>query len=245
MDFMHYAMDQICNHCAIMNFTFGGHVPVPITIRAIINRGGEQAAQHSQALQGIFMHIPGLKVVMPSDPYDAKGLLIAAVEDNNPVIYIDDRWLYELEGEVPEAYYSVPIGKAKTLSRGNDVTLVATSYMVIEAEKACRELEKAGVSIELIDLRSIKPVDEETILNSVSKTGCLVIADAGWKTAGVAAEISAIAASDGFDYLRYPIQRVTLPDVPAPASITLEQEFYPSYLDIIKKVKQTLERGRS
>jgi pyruvate dehydrogenase E1 component beta subunit len=236
MDFMYYAMDQICNHAALLSYMFGGRISMPLTIRAIINRGGEQAAQHSQAIQSLFMHIPGLKVVMPSNGYDAKGMLISAVEENNPVIYIDDRWLYDEESEVPEEYYSVSLSEAKCLHQGSDVTLVASSYMVKESKKAVEKAKQWGISVELIDLKSIKPLDIKLILNSIAKTGRLVIADGGWKTCGVAAEISAAVASEGFYLLKAPIQRVTLPDIPAPASIALEKKYYPTDCDIINSI---------
>jgi len=176
MDFMYYAMDQIANHAANWYYTFGGQLSVPITIWGIINRGGEQAAQHSQALQAIFTHIPGLKVVMPSTPYDAKGLLVASIEDDNPVVYIDDRWLYKISGEVPEEIYSVTIGKGIVRREGEDVTIVATSYMVHEAMKAAESLEKEGIDAEVVDLRSLKPLDENLAFNHVKETGGLLIA---------------------------------------------------------------------
>jgi len=176
MDFMYYAMDQIANHAANWYYMFGGQLSVPITIWGIINRGGEQAAQHSQALQAMFTHIPGLKVVMPSTPYDAKGLLVASIEDDNPVVYIDDRWLYKISGEVPEEIYSVTIGKGIVRREGEDVTIVATSYMVHEAMKAAESLEKEGIDAEVVDLRSLKPLDENLAFNHVKETGGLLIA---------------------------------------------------------------------
>jgi pyruvate/2-oxoglutarate/acetoin dehydrogenase E1 component len=241
MDFMYYGMDQIANHAANWHYMFGGQIPVPLTIWAIINRGGEQAAQHSQALQAIFGHMPGLKVVMPSTPYDAKGLLVASIEDDNPVVYIDDRWLYNITGDVPEDVYSVPIGKGAVRKSGKDVTVVATSYMAQEAIKAARILEDDEINAEIIDLRSIKPLDEDLLFNSVKKTGRLVVADGGWKTYGVAAEISAkIAESNLFMRLKAPIMRVCLPDVPAPASSTLERVYYKNAKDIVNSVKMTI-----
>jgi pyruvate/2-oxoglutarate/acetoin dehydrogenase E1 component len=242
MDFMYYAMDQIANHAANWYYMFGGQLSVPITIWGIINRGGEQAAQHSQALQAMFMHIPGLKVVMPSTPYDAKGLLVASIEDDNPVVYIDDRWLYNFIGEVPEEIYSVPIGKGMVRREGKDATVVATSYMVYEAMKAAKNLDKEGIDVEVIDLRALKPLDEKLLFESVKKTGRLVIADGGWKTCGVGAEISArIAESNIFKQLKAPIIRVSLPDTPAPASSALEKVYYKKAEDIVRGVKKVLE----
>jgi len=242
MDFMYYAMDQIANHIANWYYTFGGQLSAPLTLWAIINRGGEQAAQHSQAIQAIFTHIPSLKVVLPSTPYDAKGLLVATIEQDDPVVYIDDRWLYQHVGEVPEELYSVPIGKGVTRREGKDVTVVATSYMVYEAVKASENLEKEGIDTEVVDLRSLKPLDENLLFTSVKKTGRLVIVDGGWKTCGVAAEISArIAESDIFRSLRTPIVRIALPDTPAPASSALEKVYYPSSENIISAVRKILE----
>ena len=243
MDFMYYAMDQIANHAANWHYMFGGQLSVPLTIWAIINRGGEQAAQHSQALQAIFMHIPGLKVVMPSTPYDAKGLLIASIADDNPVVYIDDRWLYDHTGEVPEEQYSVPLGKGVVRRKGKDVTLVSMSYMVSQAMEAAESLEQEDISLEVIDLRSLKPLDEDMLLSSVKKTGRLVIVDAGWKTGGAAAEISAVVSERGFHYLKAPIMRVSLPDTPAPASSALEEAYYPGEKDIISVIKKLWRSG--
>ena len=242
MDFMYYAMDQIANHAANWYYMFGGQISVPITIWGIINRGGEQAAQHSQALQAMFMHIPGLKVVMPSTPYDAKGLLVASIEDDNPVVYIDERWLYDYMGEVPEELYSLPIGKGIVRREGEDVTIVATSYMVHEVMKAAESLNKEGIDVEVIDLRSLKPLDEDILFSSVKKTGRLVITDGGWKTCGIGAEISArIAESSIFKLLKAPIIRVCLPNTPAPASSALEKVYYKKAEDIVATVRKVME----
>lgn len=243
MDFLYLAMDQIINQAANWYYMFGGKVNVPLVIRGIINRGGEQAAQHSQAIQAIFSHIPGLKVVMPSTPYDAKGLLISAVQDGNPVIYIDDRWLYEEKGDVPEEIYSVPIGKGIVRKEGKDITIVAVSYLVPEAVKVVKELEKEGISAEVIDLRSVKPWDKEIIFDSVRKTGRLVVADTGWETGGVSAEISAVVSKELFGELKAPIERIALPDTPAPASRTLENIYYPTAQNIVEAVKKTINHN--
>lgn len=242
MDFMYYAMDQIANHAANWHYMFGGQLSVPLTVWGIINRGGEQAAQHAQALQAMFTHIPGLKVVMPSNPYDAKGLLVASIEDDNPVVYIDERWLYDHVGEVPEELYSVPIGKGIIRKEGKDVTLAATSYMVYEASKAAEALEKKGINVEVIDIRSLKPLDDDLIFKSVRKTGRLVIADGGWKTCGIGAEIAArVAENDIFKKLKAPIMRVSLPDAPAPASSALEKVYYRKAADLVRAIKKVME----
>ncbi len=241
MDFMLYALDPIINEAANWHYMYGGKSSVPVVIWSIINRGGEQAAQHSQALHALFAHIPGLKVVMPSTPYDAKGLMIAAIKDNNPVIYIDDRWLYGLEDVVPEEVYEVEIGKGIIRKKGNDLTLVAVSYMAFESIKAAQKLEEEGIDVELIDLRTVKPLDQELLLESVKKTGRMVIVDGGWKTCGVAAEVSALVSEKAFRYLRAPIRRVTLPDAPAPASPVLEKEYYINSEHIILAVKEIMK----
>jgi pyruvate/2-oxoglutarate/acetoin dehydrogenase E1 component len=240
MDFMLLAVDPIVNQAANWSYMFGGQIGVPVVIRSIINRGGQQGAQHSQALQSMFMHVPGLKVVMPSTPYDAKGLLISAVEDGNPVIYIDDRWLYEQTGEVPEEMYTVPIGKAAIRHSGLDVTIVASSYMASQVEQSVAFLLRRGIEPETIDLRSIKPWDSDTVIDSVRKTRCLVVADGGWKTCGVAAEIIATVACELSGVLLAPISRVCLPDVPAPMSAALEKSYYPDAHDIVIAVERVL-----
>jgi acetoin:2,6-dichlorophenolindophenol oxidoreductase subunit beta len=242
MDFMYYAMDAIANHAANWYYMFGGQLSVPMTIWGIINRRGEQGAQHSQALQAIFAHIPGVKVVMPSTPYDAKGLLVACVKDGNPVIYIDDRLLYASVGDVPEEPYSVPIGKGIVRKKGTDVTVVATSFMVHEALKASKDLEDEGINVEVVDLRSLKPLDTEIILNSVRKTGALIVADGGWRSCGIAAEVAAeVAETELIKHLKSPIIRVTLPDSPAPASSSLERSYYKNSVDIASAVRKAVE----
>lgn len=238
MDFMYLAMDQIANHAANWRFMFGGKVNVPLTIWGIVNRGGEQAAQHSQALQAMFAHIPGLKVVAPSTPYDAKGLLAASVADDDPVLFIDDRWLYDMEGEVPSELYSLPLGKAVVAREGQDVTIAASSYTVRLALEAAALLEMEGLYAEVIDLRTIKPLDEKLLLESVGRTGRLVVVDGGWRTCGVAAEVAALAAEKAFEKLKSPLRRITLPDMPAPASAALEKKYYPDEIDIAETVKE-------
>jgi pyruvate/2-oxoglutarate/acetoin dehydrogenase E1 component len=241
MDFMLLAVDPIVNQAANWSYIFAGRVNVPVVIRATVNRGGEQGAQHSQALQAMFMHVPGLKVVMPSTAYDAKGLLIAAVQDGNPVMYIDDRWLYDDCSDVPEEIYKVCIGSAAIRREGRDVTLVATSYMAGQAVKAAALLyERHRIDAEVIDLRSISPWDRECILESIKKTGHVVISDAAWTSCGVAAEIAATMANEGFSFLKAPIVRVCLPDAPAPTSLPLEEAYYPGAETIVSAVEELL-----
>jgi acetoin:2,6-dichlorophenolindophenol oxidoreductase subunit beta len=241
MDFMVLATDQILNQAAKAHYMFGGSINVPMVVRGIINRGGEQAAQHSQALQSYYMHIPGLKVVMPSTAYDAKGLLISSVYDGNPVIYIDDRWLYSNRDPVPEKFYTVPLGKGAVRRKGKDVTIVATSYMCVEAMAAARQLADDGVEAEVIDPRTLKPLDEDLIYSSVAKTGRLVVADAAWRSCGAAAEISALVAEHSFGDLKAPIQRVTLAEAPAPSSTPLEKAYYPWAADVVDAVRRTID----
>jgi pyruvate dehydrogenase E1 component beta subunit len=244
MDFMLFAMDPIINQAANWYYMFGGKLNVPIVIWGIINRGGEQAAQHSQALHSIFAHIPGLKVVAPSTPYDAKGLFISAVQDPNPVIYIDDRWLYKIEGEVPEDIYSVPIGKSVIRRVGKDLTIISISYMVLESLKAADYLSKDyNIEAEVIDLRTIKPLDTETIFESVKKTGRVVIVDIGWKTGGFSGEILSIISENIFNVLKSSPIRVSLPDAPAPASRILEEVYYPNYKNIVSAVSRMFNQN--
>ena len=238
MDFMMYAMDPIINEAANWHYMFGGRASPSVVFWGVINRGGEQAAQHSQALHSFLGHIPGLKVVMPSTPYDAKGLMVSAIKDDSPVVYIDDRWLHYSEGIVPEELYDIPIGKGTVRKSGADVTVVAISYLMQHAMAAADELIKEGIDCEVIDLRTIKPLDKELLLNSVKKTGRLVVADVGWKSFGMAAEISALVFEEAFDFVKSPFVRVTLPDAPAPASGPLEKAYYPGQKEIQESIKQ-------
>jgi pyruvate/2-oxoglutarate/acetoin dehydrogenase E1 component len=240
MDFMLYAFDPIINEAANWSYMSGGQSNVPVVFWGIINRGGEQGAQHSQALYSIFAHIPGLKVITPSTPYDVKGLLISAVNDPNPVMFIDDRWLYTIKGDVPSEEYTIPIGKGIIRRSGNEVTVVSFSYAMQLATAATDLLVKDGVDVELIDLRSIKPYDGELLLESVKKTGRLVIVDGSWKTGGFSAELSSFISEFAFKYLKAPIIRVNLPDIPAPASSILERGYYISSDQIMNAVKQII-----
>lgn len=241
MDFMLYAFDPIINGAANWHYMSGGKASAPVVFWGIINRGGEQAAQHSQALHAIFAHIPGLKVVMPSSAYDAKGLMVAAIRDPDPVVFIDDRLLYHIEDIVPEEIYEVEIGKGVIRREGKDVTLAAVSFMAHQSIKAAEELARQGFDVELIDLRSVKPIDEALIVKSVMKTGRLVIADGGWKSFGLSAEVAAIAAEKAFAYLKAPVKRLALPDCPAPAASALENAYYKSSRDIVETIKEIMK----
>ncbi|MDO8568325.1 MAG: alpha-ketoacid dehydrogenase subunit beta [Dehalococcoidales bacterium] len=239
-DFLLLAMDQIVNHASKWSYMFGGCSRVPMVIWSAVGRGWGGAAQHTQTLQGLFMHVPGLRVVMPTTPYDAKGLLISGIADGNPVIILEHRWLFKQSGSVPEGLYSIPFGKGVIRRPGKDVTIVAISYMVVEALAAAQELQKQGIDAEVIDPRTLKPLDEEIILNSVKKTGRLVVADTGWKTGGVSAEITAVVAEKGLHYLKSPVRRVASLDIPTPASNILEAEFYADKADVISACKEVL-----
>ncbi len=240
MDFLPMCMDQIINHAAKWYYMSGGRVNVNIVIRSIIGRGWGSAAQHSQAIHGLFVHIPGLKVVMPATPYDAKGLLISALEDGNPVMFVEHRWLYDSIGYVPNDIYTVPIGKGVVRRQGKDVTVVAISHMIYEAMLAAKELQNEGVDVEIIDPRSIKPLDEGLIFESIRKTGRLVIADVGGKMVGVGAEIASRVYEDMYGFLKGPVRRIGLPDVPTPCSSVLEKAYYPDYKDIVNSIKTLL-----
>jgi pyruvate dehydrogenase E1 component beta subunit len=236
MDFMMYAMDPIINEAANWHYMNGGRASVPVVFWGVINRGGEQAAQHSQAIHAIFSHVPGLKVVMPATPYDAKGLMLAAIQDPGPVVFVDDRWLHPSEEPVPEEAYAAPIGKGAVRREGKDVTVVGLSYLLAEAMRAADELENKGISVEVIDPRTVKPLDKNLILQSLRKTGRLVVADVGWASFGVSGEIAAMAGEEAFGMLKAPVVRVALPDCPAPASRSLEVVYYPRYRQIVDAV---------
>jgi pyruvate dehydrogenase E1 component beta subunit len=237
MDFMLLAVDAIVNQAANWSYVFAGQMNVPLVIRAVINRRGEQGAQHSQALQAFFTHVPGLKVVTPSTAYDAKGLLIAASRDGNPVMYIDDRCLYDEVSEVPEEMYEVEIGKAAIRREGSDVTIVGISEMAAKVTNMQQQFVDHGIDAEIIDLRSLKPWDKECVIQSVAKTGRLVVVDGAWKTCSVSAEIAATVADEAFHSLKAPIARVCLPDVPAPSSKQLEAAYYITDQDILDGVQ--------
>ena len=226
MDFMYYAMDQIINHAANWHYMFGGNVNVPLTVWAIINRGGEQAAQHSQATHTMYAHVPGLKIITPSSPYDLKGLLNSCIKEPNPVLFVDDRWLYEVKGDVPQDYYEIPFGKGVILEKGDDLTIISSSYLIHECKKAVEQLHKHDIYPELIDLRTIKPLDEELIYNSVNRTGKAIIVDGTWTSFGISAEISSLIHENCFEHLKKSVKRIGLPDSPAPASKILENNYY-------------------
>lgn len=226
-DFLLLAMDQLVNHAAKWHYMFGGTSCVPLVFWACVGRGWGSAAQHSQALQGLFNHVPGLKLIMPATCFDAKGLMLAAIADNNPVLIIDHRMNFKQRGIVPPEPYTVPIGKGVIRRAGTDVTVVALSHLVADSFAAAQELAaEEGIEAEVIDPRTLRPLDEELILSSVARTGRLVVTDTGWKTGGVTAEIAAMVAEKGFSNLKGPIVRVCNPDLPTPSGYTLERAYY-------------------
>ncbi len=234
LDFFLLAMDQLVNNAAKWHYMFGSQASVPITIRLLIGRGWGQGPTHSQNLQAWFAHVPGLKVVMPTTAYDAKGLLLESIFDDNPVIILEHRWLYNLESDVPENEFVVPIGSARMMSEGDDLTIVSASYMSIEALKAVSELETVGIGCDLIDLRSISPLDWDTIYGSVKKTGRLLALDTAVQTGSVAGEIIARVSMNCHDALKQAPRRLALPDIPMPTSFSLTRVFYKRSEDIIR-----------
>ncbi len=240
VDFFGVAMDQIYNQMAKLRYMSGGQLKVPVTLRAPIGAGISAAAQHSQTLYSIFAHVPGLKVVVPSTPYDAKGLLISSIRDDNPVIFLEHKVLYGLKGEVPEEEYTIPLGKADIKREGDDVTVIGLARTVWHALDTAEQLSKEGISIEVIDPRTIVPFDKETILKSVKKTGRVVIVDEDYDRCGFASWVASIIADEAFEYLDAPIKRITTPNVPIPFSPPLEQYILPDAKKIINTVKSIL-----
>lgn len=236
-DFVGVAMDELFNQMAKIRYMFGGQTTVPVVVRAPDGLSIQGAAQHSQSVEAWFLHIPGLKVVAPSNPADAKGLLKAAIRDDNPVIYFENKVIYRQKGPVPDGEYIVPIGKAKVVKEGTDVTIVSYSIMMQTALKAAELLEKDGISVEVIDLRTISPLDKETILESIKKTNRLAIAHEAVRQGGVGAEISAIVAEEGLDYLDAPVLRFGAPFVPVPFAPTLENEYRIKAQDLVNGIK--------
>jgi pyruvate dehydrogenase E1 component beta subunit len=242
LDFALLAMDQMCTQAAKWSYMFGGQIHAPVVFRMILGRGWGQGPQHSQALHGWFAHVPGLKVVMPACPQDAKGLMIAAIEDPNPVVYIDHRWLHHVRGPVSPGRASTPIGPLRVARTGRDVTLVAVSYMVLEALEAAEKLAGEGIEAEVLDLRCLRPLDRGGILDSVRKTGRLAVVDQAWPSAGIAAEVVSSVAEEPSVSLKCAPIRITLPDCPTPTCPSLAAGYYPRSGDVANRVLRMLER---
>lgn len=238
IDFTTVCMDMIVNQMAKIHYMFGGRGKVPMVLRTNIGAGRGAAAQHSQSFHAFFVHVPGLVVVTPSSPYDAKGLLNTAILDDNPVIFVEHKKLYAMKGPVPEDYYTIPFGKAEIKRTGKDVTLVATHEMVNRALRIADGCAKEGIDLEIIDPRTLRPLDKETILDSVRKTGRLIVADEGPVTCGIHAEIAALVSEEAIQYLQAPILRVGSPDTPVPFSPPLEQIYIPDEEDIVAAVRK-------
>ena len=243
-DFMFLAFDMMINLAAKWKYMYGGNAgAVPIVVRGVIGKGWGQGASHSQSLHSVLAHFPGLSVVMPAFPRDAKGLMLAALRHPSPVVILEHRALYDTVGEVPESDEPTPIGKATVVREGKDLTVVATSFMAYEALHAAEQLAKEGIDAEVVDPRSIRPLDEATILASVKKTGRLIIADTSWELCGFASEVAALAAEKCFKELRAPVRRIALADCPAPVSQTLEKAFYPTASTIARAALAMLNRS--
>lgn len=236
LDFFLLAMDQLVNAAAKWHYMFGGACHVPITIRLILGQGWGQGPTHAQALQSWFAHVPGLKVVMPTTPADAKGLLLASIFDPNPVVFLEHRWLHNTEGEVDEAGYRIPIGRATRRSEGDDITLVTDSYLSVEAAHACRHMAKQGIHCDHVDLRSIAPLDWKTVLESVRRTGALLVAEGAHRSFSVSAELLARVAEELHGELRLPPRRLTLPDLHSPSSAKLIEAYYPRAEHIVDTI---------
>ena len=240
LDFMIYSMDQIINWAALWRYKSAGKSGTPLTIRAVVGKGWGQGPQHSKSLQAWFAHIPGLRVAMPATAFDAKGLLMEAIFGEDPTIIIEGRPLFSQSDQVPEEPYRVPFGQCTVRREGQDATLVALGYMVPIALRAAEILADEGVDLEVIDPRTIVPLDDQSIVDSVRKTGHLIIADTAWKSFGVTAEIATRVSEKAFDYLKAPVLRVALPDSHTPTSSELEKAFYPDEHSVVATVKKAL-----
>ena len=239
MDFTTLASEQLVNQAAKLRFMFGGNATVPMVLRTPAGSGTGAAEHHSQSFENWFVHVPGLKVVMPSTPYDAKGLLISSIRDDNPVVFIEHKLLYKVKGDVPEDSYEIPLGKADIKRKGKDLTIVATSIMVQKSLQAAEELAKEDINVEIVDPRTLRPLDTETIVNSVKKTGKVLIVHEAVKTGGYGGELAAvIAESEAFGYLEAPIIRLAGREVPIPYNRTLEAKAVPQVEDIVEKARE-------
>lgn len=239
VDFMLLAMNQIANMASNLRYMTGGRLAIPLVIRAVIGRGWGQSAQHSKSLHSVFAHLPGLKVVMPSSPQDAYSLLRAAIRDDNPVIVLEHRWLYDVAGEVDEDL-AVPLGAAVVRRPGDALTVVCTSWMNVEAMKAAEVLAKRGVELEIIDVRTVAPLDEGRIIDSVRKTGRCIVADYDWVFCGFGAEVASLVSHRCFGALKSPVERLGFAHVPCPTTRPLENAFYPSAVSIIRTAERML-----
>jgi pyruvate/2-oxoglutarate/acetoin dehydrogenase E1 component len=241
VDFVLLAMNQLVNMISSFTYGTGGKAKVPLTIRAVIGRGWGQGYQHSKALHSYFAHVPGLKVVAPTTPSDAKGLLTAAIRDDNPTLVLEHRWLYWAEEDVPEEQYEIPFGKARILRPGKDLTIIGTSWLNVEALAAAEILKRHGLEIEVLDPRCFSPLDGDAIEESVTRTGHCMVADNDWTFAGFSAELASVVNERCFGKLKTPVSRVGWPHVPCPTGRELENEFYPNAVTIVRAVERQLK----
>jgi pyruvate/2-oxoglutarate/acetoin dehydrogenase E1 component len=240
VDFLGVCFDQIFNQAAKLRYMFGGKAKVPVVIRAMVGAGLNAGAQHSQMLHSIFTHIPGLKVVLPSSPYDAKGLLITAIRDDDPVIFLEHTGLYEVTEEVPDEPYVIPFGEANVVTEGDEVTVIAFSKMVHVANAAAQVMAQEDIGVEVLDPRTTSPLDEESILESVEKTGRVVIVDEGHPRCGIAVDVAALIASKAFRALKAPIELITAPHAPVPFSPSLEKAYLPDEAKVVAAVRRAM-----
>jgi acetoin:2,6-dichlorophenolindophenol oxidoreductase subunit beta len=219
----------------------GGKLKVPLTIRGVVGRGWGQACQHSKSMHSVFAHIPGIKVVLPTTPRDAKGLLAAAIRDDNPVVVLEHRWLYDIHGEVPEGEFCLPLGRAETVREGRDFTIIAVSWMNVEALKAAEVLKrKHGLEVEVVDPKTVYPLDVEALVASVSKTGACIVADYDWVFCGFSAEVAALISERCFESLKAPVERLGFAHTPCPTTRPLENSFYPNAADMIRIIERKM-----
>jgi pyruvate/2-oxoglutarate/acetoin dehydrogenase E1 component len=241
VEFALLAVEQIVNQAAKWRYMFGGQMQCPLVIRLLVGRGWGQGPQHSQNLDAWFAHMPGLSVVAPTTPADAKGLLVHAIlENDDPVVFIEHRWLHGISGDVPEGYHSVPFGRARVAREGSDLTVVSSSHMTLEALRAAEHLAEAGIDVEVVDLRTLRPLDTETILESVASTGRVIVTDNSWKTGGFAGEVTSIIAEQAFGSLVTAPRRLAMPDVPVPTSPALSRLAYPRARDLVALAAEML-----
>jgi pyruvate/2-oxoglutarate/acetoin dehydrogenase E1 component len=239
-DWITIASDMLINQAANMRYMFGGEISMPLVLRAPVGGYVSAAAQHSHMFESMFAFVAGLKVVLPATPYDAKGLIKSAIRDNNPVIFFEHKKLYEVEAEIPDEEYLVPLGKADVKRPGSDVTIVTYSYMVSKSLAAAEQLAREGIDVEVVDLRTVDPIDEEAIVASVKKTHRLVVVQETWRKCSVSSEVAAIVAEKALDYLDEPVLRVTAHDVPNPFAPVLEEYVLPNEAKIVAAVKQVM-----
>jgi len=235
------AIDQIINSAAKLNYMSGGQFPMPIVFRGAGGVGGRLGAQHSQAFESWYAHVPGMKVVCPATPKDALGLLKSSIRDNNPTIFIESEVLYGVKGEVPDEEYSIPLGKGEIKRKGTDISIITWSRALLFAEEAAKVLEKEGISVEIVDLRSLRPLDETIIYESVKKTNKAIVIEEGWPVAGFGAQIAYLIQKNAFDYLDHPVERVTGRDVPMSYAANLERETLPNVDRVCAAIREMLK----